>query len=96
MASKRSATRGSAGVDDVLLGILTLPILGVPRLVHWIAAKIAEEVERQEFDEEKLQGQLLDLQMRHELGEIGDAEYSREETALLNRLSYIRQVKEKG
>ena len=77
-----------------MLDLLTLPVLGVPRLVRWIAEKLVEEAERQEFDEDKLQGQLLDLQMRHELGEIGDAEYSREEMALLNRLSYIRQMKE--
>ena len=89
---KRSAT--PAGGGDVLLDVLTLPVLGVPRLVYWIAEKLVEEVEKQEFDEEKLQGQLLELQMRHELGEIGAAEYSREETALLNRLSYIRQMKE--
>ncbi len=77
-----------------MLGVLTLPILGAPRLVHWIASKVAEEVKREAFDEEKLQGQLLDLQMRYELGEIGDAEYPREEAALLDRLNYIRQMKE--
>lgn len=77
-----------------MLGVLTLPILGAPRLVHWIASKAAEEVEREAFDEEKLHGQLLDLQMRYELGEIGDMEYSREEAALLDRLNYIRQMKE--
>ena len=77
-----------------MLNLLTLPILGVPRLVYWMASKIAEEAERQEFDEDKLQGQLLDLQMRHELGEIGDADYTREEDALLGRLTYVRQMKQ--
>jgi len=93
LARKRRATASSAGGGDVLLDVLTLPVLGVPRLVHWIASKIAEEVERQEFDEEKLQGQLLDLQMRHDLGEIDGQEYAREERRLLNRLNYIRQAK---
>ena len=82
------------GGGDLLLDVLTAPVLGVPRLVHWIAGKIAEEVERQELDEEKLQGQLLDLQTRHELGEIEDEEYARGETALLERLNYIRRMKE--
>ena len=94
MPRKRTAAAASAGGGDVLLDVLTLPVLGVPRLVQWIAEKLVEEVERQEFDEDKLQGALLDLQIRHELGEIGDGEYAGEETDLLNRLSYIRQIKE--
>lgn len=94
MARKRRAASASGGGGDLLLDTLTLPVLGVPKLVHWIAGKIVEEVEREAFDEDKLQGQLLDLQTRHELGEIGDGEYAREETALLERLSYVRQMKE--
>ena len=94
MARKRRAASASGGGGDLLLDTLTLPLLGAPRLVHWIAGKIVEEVEREAFDEDKLQGQLLDLQTRRELGEIGDEEYSREEAALLNRLNYIRRMKE--
>ncbi|MDO8611446.1 MAG: gas vesicle protein GvpG [Dehalococcoidia bacterium] len=94
MAKRRRPVAVQEGGGDLLLDVLTAPVLGVPRLVHWVAKKLIEEVERQEFDEEKLQGQLLDLQMRHELGEIGDAGYAREETALLERLNYIRQMKE--
>jgi len=77
-----------------MLDLLTLPVLGVPRLVRWIAEKLVEEAERQEFDEGELQGRLLDLQIRHELGETDDEEYAREEATLLKRLSYIRQMKE--
>ncbi|MDP2954590.1 MAG: gas vesicle protein GvpG [Chloroflexota bacterium] len=73
-----------------------MPILGAPRMIHWVAEKIAEEVERQELDEDKLQGQLLDLQMRYELGEMDDEQYTTEEKALLDRLSLIRKVKERG
>ena len=94
MASKRRPAAASGGGGDLLLDVLTAPVLGVPRLVHWVAKKLIEEVERQEFNEEKLQGQLLDLQMRYELGEIGDEEYSRQEAALLDRLSHIRRMKE--
>lgn len=79
-----------------MLDVLTLPILGAPRMIHWVAEKIVEEVERQELDEDKLQGQLLDLQMRYELDEMDDEQYAAEEKALLNRLSLIRKVKEPG
>ena len=94
MAKRRRPVAVQEGGGDLLLDVLTAPVLGVPRLVHWVAKKLIEEVERQEFNEEKLQGQLLDLQMRHDLGEIGDSEYSSEEAALLKRLNYIRQMKE--
>jgi hypothetical protein len=93
LARKRRPAAAPEG-GDLLLDLLTLPVLGAPRLVHWIAGKIAEEVERQEFDEDRLQGQLFDLQTRHELGEIGDEECSHEEEALLKRLNHIRQRKE--
>lgn len=92
---KRPASAPTGG-GSLLLDVLTMPVLGVPRLVHWLAKEIAEEVERQELDEAGLQGQLLELQMRHELGEMDDEQYTTQEKALLDRLSLIRQVKEQG
>ena len=86
----------STGGSNILLDVLTLPVLGAPRVIHWVAGKIAEEVERQELDEGKLQGQLLDLQMRYELGDLDDERYTVEEKALLDRLSLIRKVKVGG
>lgn len=92
----RKRAPASTGGGDLLLNVLTLPILGAPRVIHWVAGKIAEEVERQELDEDKLQGQLLDLQMRYELGEMDDEQYTTGEKALLDRLSLIRKVKERA
>ncbi len=94
MAKRRAQVAVPEAGGDLLLDVLTAPVLGVPRLLHWVARKLVEEVERQEFDEDKLQGQLLDLQTRYELGEIDDEEYARGETALLERLNYIRRMKE--
>lgn len=79
---------------DLLVDILTFPILGAPRMVNWVAKKLVETVEQDEMDEGKLQGDLLELQMRYELGEINDDEYAEQETAILDRLSTIRRAKE--
>ena len=79
---------------DLISDILTFPLLGAPRMVHWIAKKIAETVEQETMDEGKLQGDLLELQMRYELGEINDDEYAEQETDILDRLSAIRRAKE--
>ena len=76
---------------NLLLDILTFPVLGAPRMVHWVGKKLNEEIEHQEFSEDKVQGQLLDLQMRREVGDISDEEYEEQETALLERLTYIRE-----
>lgn len=94
LRKRKRPTAAPAGGGYLLLNVLTSPVLAGPRLVHWIAGKIVEEVERQEFDEAKLQGQLLDIQIRHELGEIDDEECAREERRLLNRLNYIRNTKQ--
>jgi len=79
---------------DLLVDILTFPVLGMPRMVHWVSNKLADTVEQDEMDEGKLQGDLLELQMRYELGEINDDEYAEQETAILDRLSAIRRAKE--
>ena len=93
--SRRTQQQQKQG-GDFLTDILTFPILGAPRMVHWVAKKIAETVEQDEMDEGKLQGDLLELQMRYELGEIDDDEYAEQETAILDRLSAIRRAKEEG
>ena len=91
--SRRTQQQQKQG-GDFLTDILTFPILGAPRMVHWVAKKIAETVEQDEMDEGKLQGDLLELQMRYELREINDDEYAEQETAILDRLSAIRRAKE--
>jgi len=96
LRKRKRPAPASMGAGNLLLDVLTMPVLGVPRLVHWVAKEIAEEVERQELDEVKLQGQLLDLQMRYELGEIDDEQYTTEEEILLEKLSYIRKAKERA
>ena len=79
---------------DLLVDILTFPVLGAPRMVHWVSKKLVEAAEQEEMDEGKLQGDLLELQMRYELGEIDDEEYAEQETAILDKLSAIRRAKE--
>ena len=76
-----------------LLDLLSLPVLGPIRGVHWLAEKIAEQAERELFDEENVRGELLDLQTRYDLGEVTEAEYDRREAALLERLNLIREAK---
>jgi hypothetical protein len=78
-----------------LVDLLTLPVLGAPRLVHWLARSIAEQAERKFLDEGRVQGRLLELQEQYEAGEVTEEEHSREEEALLEMLKTIREMKER-
>lgn len=75
-------------------GLLTLPVLGAPRLVQWVARTLAEEEEKQLLDEGAVRGQLLELQERFDSGALSGGEYDRQEATLVDRLKDIRQAKE--
>jgi hypothetical protein len=73
--------------------LLTSPVLGPIRGVHWLATKVAEAAEGELLDESKVRGELLELQMRLEMGEITEEEYDEQERALVERLNTIRKAK---
>jgi hypothetical protein len=75
-------------------GLLTLPVLGAPRLVNWVAGTLAEEEENQLLDEGAVRGQLLELQDLYESGALTEDEYDRQEAMLVDRLKSIREAKE--
>ena len=83
------------GGGNLLINLLTFPVLGMPRMVAWIATNISEAIEAETLDEAKLQGQLLNLQMRYELGEIDDEEYVQQESIILKKLKDVREANDK-
>lgn len=82
------------GGSNFIVDTVTLPVFGVPRLVYWVAKKLLEVAEQETMDEGKLQGNLLELQTKYELGEINEDEYTRQEAVLLDRLNAIHSAKE--
>lgn len=76
------------------MDLLTLPVLGGPRLVHWLARTLVEQAEGELLDEGRVRGQLLELQELYDSGELAEEEYDQQETMLLDRLKAIREVKE--
>ena len=73
--------------------LLTSPVLGPIRGVHWLATKVTEAAEGEVLDESKVRGGLLELQMRLEMGEITEEEYDEQERVLVERLNTIREAK---
>ena len=71
-------------IDDILLA----PIKGIV----WIAEKVRDmALEELEDTPEKLQRELLDLQMTFETEEISEAEYQKKEGEILKRMEALKK-----
>jgi hypothetical protein len=75
----------------LLLKLLTLPVTGPIEGVVWIAEKVAEQVDRELYDEDAIRGQLMELELRFDLGEISEEDYLKAEEILLDRLKVARE-----
>ena len=80
--------------EDLLLRLLTLPILGIPMFVKWIGEQVNEAVEQELYNEEAVQAELVEWELRYDLGEISENEYMEAEEALLARMKAIREHRE--
>jgi len=77
----------------LIFDLLTAPVLGPIRGVKWLGEKIAEAAESELMDEDRVRGELLELQIRLELDEITEEEYDRQERVLVEQLNAIREAK---
>ncbi|MDI6869287.1 MAG: gas vesicle protein GvpG [Coprothermobacterota bacterium] len=80
-------------IGKILFDLLTAPVLGPIRAVHWLAEKINEAAENELLDEDKVRSDLLELQISLEMGEITEEEYEKKEKLLVERLNAIREAK---
>jgi anion-transporting ArsA/GET3 family ATPase len=78
---------------NILVDLLTLPVLGAPRMVHWMVKELTGEAEKEYLDEGRVRGELLELQQLYDAGEVKAEEYDWQEKALLERLNAIREYK---
>lgn len=74
-------------LDDILLSPITA--------LKWIAEKIEEVAEADLNDGSKVREELLELQMRLELGDIAEEEYQKREAELMMKLDEIKKRKER-
>ena len=75
-----------------LLGkLLTLPISGPVDGVLWLANTLREQAERELYDVDRIRGQLSELELKVELGEITEEECTAAEDELMVRLSEARE-----
>ena len=71
-------------------GLVTLPLAPV-RGAAWVAEQVADEADRQLYDEEQIRREMLQLELDSDDGEIGEEERAEMEDALLDRLAIARE-----
>jgi hypothetical protein len=70
----------------LFMGLLTLPLAPV-RGVVWIAEQVAQEIDRELYDESSIRRELLQLELDFEDGTIDEEERQAREDVLLERLA---------
>ena len=77
----------------LLTDVLLLPITGPVRGLRFIAEQVKEQADA-ELDPgrraEQVQGELIELSVRRDLGQISEDEYAAQEEALLEQLNALQ------
>ena len=79
----------------LLTKLLFFPIAGPVAGIKWSLGKVQNVVEEELTDDGPIKQELMELQMRLELGDITDAEYVEREAGLMARLRDIRAWRER-
>jgi Gas vesicle protein G len=74
----------------LITGLLTLPLAPV-RATGWLAKQIAEEVDREMYDEDRIRRELVELELRADEDGLSPEERAHLEDDLLARLDVARQ-----
>lgn len=78
----------------LISGLLLLPITGPVRGFQLFLERLRDEAEAVLHDEGRAFAELIDLSLRHDSGQISDADFSTQEAELLARLSSIREYRD--
>ena len=74
----------------LITGLLTLPLAPV-RGTAWLAQQIAEEADRELFDEDRIRRELAELDLRADEEDLSGEERARLEDDLLARIDVARR-----
>jgi hypothetical protein len=74
----------------ILGKVLFFPVAGPVAGIRWSLNKVIQVAEEELTDDTPVKQELMELQMKLELGDITDDEYVAQETALMARLREVR------
>ncbi len=75
----------------MLTDILSLPFAGPARLSLWLLRTVVERAEAELYDEGRIRGELGELEISYEMGEISEEDFFKAEDALMERLRESRR-----
>ncbi len=75
--------------------VLFFPIAGHVAGIRWSLNKVVQVAEEELTDDAPVKQELMELQMKLELGDIDDAQFVEEEAALMARLREVRAWRER-
>ena len=75
--------------------LLFWPVTGPVAGIRWTLGKVQRVVEDELVDDTTIKQDLMELNMRAELGEIDDEEYLAQEAVLMQRLREVREWRER-
>ena len=79
----------------LLTNILLAPFMGPVWGTRWTLEKVDRVVREELTDDTPIKEELMELQLKLEMGEIDDAEYTRRESELMQRLRGVREWRER-
>ena len=79
----------------ILSKVLLFPVAGPVAGIRWSLGQVQKVVEEELTDDEPIKRELMELQMKLELGDIDDDEYVRREAELMLRLRDVRAWRER-
>lgn len=75
----------------ILTRILASPVVGPIQGLLWLARTVEQQIQAEGDSEDKVRAELMELELRLDLGEIGTDEYEAREAELLRRLRDIKE-----
>ena len=79
----------------LLSKLIFFPVAGPVAGIKWTLGKVQSVVEEELTDDTPVKQELMELQLRLELGDIDDAEYIRREAELMAKLRDVRAWRER-
>jgi hypothetical protein len=78
----------------LLSKLIFFPVAGPVAGIRWSLNQVMKVAEEELTDDTEIKQELMELQLRLELGEIDDAEYAAAESRLMGRLREVRDWRE--
>jgi hypothetical protein len=77
-------------IVGLFTALVTLPLAPV-RGAAWVVQQVAEEAEHQLYDQSRIRRELIQLELDHDAGLLGEDDYREQVDELLARLSQARE-----